>query len=408
MDLSDRFWQLLAAAGLGLLVGLQREQAAAPLAGLRTFSLITIFGWVAGVLGVWAISAGLLGVAALLLAGSLPLHRDPGHDPGLTTEVAALLMFGVGALIATGEPKVAIAAGAATAALLAFKIELHRMVAHLAEGDVKAIMQFALLSAVILPVLPDRTFGPYDILNPRQVWWMVVLIVGLGLVGYIAHKFAPSTAGLALSGFLGGLVSSTATTVAYARRVRAGTLSPQWAAMVVLIASTVVFGRLIVEIAATAPGWLPAAAPPLGLLAAVMLASSAWMWRRNREAAERPPVSNPSQLKAALLFAGGYALVLLAAAVVRQHIGDAGLYAVAAISGLTDVDAVTLSTAQLVSTGRLDGSFGWRVVLVAALANLVSKAGYVAALGAWPVLSRIAAPFLLTIAAGVALILFWS
>jgi uncharacterized membrane protein (DUF4010 family) len=407
MNLADPFWQLLIAAGLGLLVGMQRERAPSRMAGLRTFSLITVLGWVTGLAGATIAGVALLTLGGIVVVARIQERDEVIKDPGITTEVAILVMFGVGVMLAVAEPRIAIAAGAATAALLAFKVELHQMAERVGDADLKAVMQFILLTLVILPALPDRTFGPYDVLNPRQIWWMVVLIVGIGMVGYIAHKMIPSHTGLAVGGVLGGLVSSTATTVSYARRSAEDAASSGGAAAVIVLAAAVVYLRVLVEIAVTAAGWLRDAALPLGLLGAVTAVGGAYAWWRSREGAARPPLENPSQLGPALLFAAGYAVILLVVAYVKDEFGDRGLYVVAAISGLTDVDAVTLSSGQLVNAGRLDPNVGWRIVMLATLSNLIGKAGFVAVLGSRELLWRILGPYAVTFAAGIGLIVFW-
>jgi uncharacterized membrane protein (DUF4010 family) len=296
---------------------------------------------------------------------------------------------------------VPVALGGAVAVLLQFKEELHRFAGRLGEGDLKAIMQFVLIALVILPVLPDRSFGPYDVLNPAQIWWMVVLIVGLSLAGYVAYKLFGAHAGAALSGILGGLISSTATTVSYARRTREAPESRRLAALVVLIASTVVYARLLVEIAAVAPRSFPALAPPIAILLGIsaLLSVVAWLVGRGR-AAEPPAQGNPAELRSALLFGALYAAILLAVAFARDRFGTAGLYAVAGLSGLTDMDAITLSTARLVDSGKVAAADGWRAILLASFSNLIFKAGIVGILGTWRLFGRIALFFGLVLAGG--------
>jgi uncharacterized membrane protein (DUF4010 family) len=405
MELSYLFQQLGIALGLGLLVGLQRESAASALGGVRTFPLVTLFGAVCGLLAVsfggWVIGAGLLGLTALIALGRQVELARQHLDSGLTTEAAMLLMFVVGAYLMGGQRAVAIALGGCVAVLLHFKGELHEAVAQLGANDLKAVMQFALISLVILPVLPNRTFGPYAVLNPRQIWWMVVLIVGISLGGYIIYKFSGTKAGLLLGGLLGGLISSTATTVSYAKRTRSAPEVANLAAVVVMIASAVVYVRLLLEIATVAPRLLPVAMLPLGvpLLLLALCAGALWLWSRHGQN-EMPPQENPSELGSALWFGVLYAVILVAVAAVKQHFGNRGLYAVAALSGLTDVDAITLSTAQLVHTERLSAQEGWKIILTASLSNLVFKAGAVALLGTRQLLLKINLCYGLVLLAG--------
>jgi uncharacterized membrane protein (DUF4010 family) len=318
-------------------------------------------------------------------------------------------MFAVGAYLVVGDRAVAIAIGGGAAVLLHFKGELHGIVAKLGANDLKAVMQFALISLVILPVLPNRTYGPFDVLNPRNIWWMVVLIVGINLGGYIAYKFLGQRAGIALGGVLGGMISSTATTVSYAKRAAASPAAIGPAAIVIMTASTIVFARLLLEIATVAPAFLPAAAPWLIALLVISAVSSfaLWFWS-GKDHEEMPEQENPSELKSALLFGLIYAVVLFVVAAVKERYGGRGLYMVAALSGLTDVDAFTLSTAQLVNASRLHAEDGWRLIVVAAISNLIFKACAVMALGGRQLFFRLLPAYGLVIAAGILMLLFKS
>ncbi|MGE0130624.1 MAG: MgtC/SapB family protein [Blastocatellales bacterium] len=405
MQLSFLFQQLGISLGLGLLVGLQRESAASRLAGVRTFPLVTLFGSICALLatafGGWVLAAGVIALSALIFVGKSAEARTAAHDPGLTTEAALLLMFGVGAYLIVGQRPVAIAIGGVVAALLHFKGQLHDAVAKLSDTDLKAIMQFALISLVILPVLPNQTYGPYNVLNPRNVWLMVTLIVGISLSGYIIYKFLGEKAGLLLGGVLGGLISSTATTVSYSRRTTNSPDSARPAAIVIIIASAIVFARLILEIATVAPSFLPVAVWPLAGMMAVTALFAGAMWFLDRDGKEQMPAQdNPSELKSALLFGLLYALILLAVAFAKDKYGSGGLYFIAGLSGLTDVDAITLSTSQMVNLERISPENGWRVILVATMSNLVFKALAVATLGHRRLFVRVGVCYGLVLIAG--------
>lgn len=410
VGVADVFASLGLALGLGLLVGLEREFREERLAGIRTFPLVTAFGTVcallAGVYGGAVVAAGLVGLALLLLAAN-GFGREAGRDPGLTTEIALLLMFGVGVYLVQGSRSVAIVVGAGVAVLLQAKTSLHRLARGLTEQDLTAIMRFALLALVTLPVLPDRTFGPYDVLNPRKLWLMVVLIVGMNLAGYVAYKIAGERVGIALTGILGGLISSTATTVSSARATKAAPATATSAAVVITMASTIVFGRILAEIGAVAPSAFPALAPPIAAMAAVMVVIAvALVLTQKRDGAEEVTASNPSELKSAFSFAALYAVVLLAVAFAKDRWGQGGLYVVAVVSGLTDVDAITLSTAGMVGEGRIDALQGWRTILAAALSNMLFKTGVVAVMGHPDLLRRVGLAFGAAIAAGILIIVF--
>jgi uncharacterized membrane protein (DUF4010 family) len=417
MDFESTLLRLGLALALGLLVGLQRERAASRVAGVRTFALITLFGAVAGAtvaqLGPWLVPAGALALAALLVMANIAkLRADP--DPGMTTEVAVLLMYGVGAYLAVGHVGVAVTVTGAAVLLLHFKQPMHQAVRALGKSDMTAIMQFALVTLVILPILPDRTYGPYDVLNPREIWWMVVLIVSINLAGYVAAKLLGARRGALLGGALGGLISSTATTVSYARRSRAagaGDAPAQagLAALVIVVASTVSFARVLVEVAVVAPAQLAAIAAPLGVMFGWMLVLSAGAWLLGRGDASQslPERGNPAELRPALIFGALYALIILAVAFAKARFGDAGLYPVAVISGMTDMDAITLSTSNLAAQGRLAPPTAWRLILLAALANIVFKGASACVLGSPALRLRIVVLFGLALAGGAGILWFW-
>jgi len=412
MTFATTLVQLAIALGLGLLVGLQRERVAARLGGIRTFPLITILGALCALLsqsvGGWVVASGFIALAAVIVIGNVLELSKGDIDPGITTEVAMLVMFGVGAYLILGQREVAVAIGGCVAILLQLKTTLHSATSRLSEGDLKAIMQFALISLIILPILPDQTYGPFNVLNPRNIWLMVVLIVGISLSGYIAYKFFDSSTGVILSGVLGGLISSTATTVSYSRQSRSEPSISCVAAVVISVAAAILYFRVLVEILAVAPGLARPAALPLIILGLLLAATAAWFWFRDRGEDTSPPShGNPSELKSALLFGLLYAVVLLAAAAVKQYVGDRGLFAVAIVSGLTDVDAITLSVGRLVNDQRLGAPEGWRLIVTASLANLVFKTGLISSLGDRSLIKRLALPYLAVLVVGIGLIWFW-
>jgi uncharacterized membrane protein (DUF4010 family) len=412
MELAATFQQLAIALGLGLLVGLQRERTNARLAGVRTFPLITLCGTLSGLLsltfGVWIVAVALGGLIAVVVVGNLPSNRPKDADPGLTSEAAMLVMFLVGAMLVIEQTAIALAVGGMVALLLHWKPEMHRMASRIGEKDFKAIMQFVLIALVILPVLPNQFYGPYQVLNPFKIWLMVVLIVGISLGGYIAYKVVGPSAGSVVSGVLGGLISSTATTVSYSRRSKAAPQSDQAAAFVILTASAVVFARVLALVAATAPGFFRTAALPLLMMffCAGLAAIRAWVGVR-ASSQPMPDHGNPTELKPAILFAVLFAVVLMAVAAARDYLGQSGLYVVAILSGLTDMDAITLSVTQLVNSETLPPETGWRLILVASMANLVFKAGIVAIIGNHGLARHLAMLFGLTFLGGVAILMFW-
>jgi len=406
------FGQIAISLLLGLLIGLQRERTERSIGGIRTYPLIAAFGtlcgWLAADYGGWIVAAGLVALAALLVISNFLMARSGNHDAGQTSEVAALLLYGIGAYLVVGEPAVAVALGGAIAVLLHLKDPLHAFANRIGERDLAAIMQFVLITLVVLPVLPDKAFGPYETLNPFQTWLMVVLIVGIGLLGYVAYKLLGAREGAVLGGVIGGLVSSTATTASFARRAATTPASVGLAALVIMIASTFVYARVIAEVAVVARSQVGVMLPPLGVMLAASIAFAAILYFRTRDHhAPMAEQGNPADLKLAMSFAGIYALVSFIVAAVKTEFGVQALYPVALVAGLTDVDAITLSSSQLVAQGRLEPDTAWRVILVASLSNLVFKGGMVAAIGGRKLFTYVLPAFAAVLVTGAGVLLFW-
>lgn len=390
---------------------MQREWKESDIAGIRTFPLITLLGTICGLVSdgaaSWLIGAGLLSIALLLLVANIAKAKAEEYDFGMTTEVAALLMFGVGASLGVGIVGPAIVTAGIVAVLLHWKKSLHGVVARMGEKDLRAVIHLALIALVILPVLPDQTYGPYDVLNPYKIWRMVVLIVGISMAAYVAFKLVGPRAGAVLGGILGGLISSTATTVSYARQSKGNASVASMAALVIMIASTIVNVRVLAEIGVVAPQLLRVALLPISALLLLMTIECVVLFIPLRNQSTEPPEQdNPAQLKAAIIFGALYAVILFVVAAAREHFGNQALYVIALISGLTDVDAITLSTAKLFNDQRIEGPTAWRIILIATMSNLVFKAGAVALLGSRRLLLYVVVLFGIALAGGVA-IFFW-
>jgi uncharacterized membrane protein (DUF4010 family) len=237
----------------------------------------------------------------------------------------------------------------------------------------------------------------------------VVLIVGLGLGGYVAYKVFGARGGVLLSGLLGGLISSTATSVSSARSVRDGIQTPPLASLVIMIASTIAMVRVLVEVGIVGMHNLAVLAGPLGTMlgAMVLITLAAWMFVRREDVPKLPEQHNPAEFKPALIFALIYAVIKLAVAAANDHLGHSGLYLVGLVSGLADMDAITLSTARLVDSQKLDPNTGWRVILIATMSNLAFKAGIVGILGGWKVFTHVAILFGASLVAGGAILWLW-
>jgi uncharacterized membrane protein (DUF4010 family) len=400
------------ALGLGLLVGLQREWVQNRVAGIRTFALLSLFGALCGLLGLvyggWVVAAALIAFVSVVIIGHLAEMKNQEPDSGLTTEMAMLVMFATGIITIHGHRLIAVVIAGSVMVLLQSKKPLHAMVRRIGEDDLREIARLVLLGLVILPALPNREMGYLDVLNPFAIWLMVVLIVGTSLAAYLVGKFLGGTKGTALTGVLGGLISSTATTASLARRSRDHGACGISLAAITLIASAIVFVRVIAEVAIAAPAHLQSMLPPLltmmfwfGLVAVIAHRISE---KSGKHVADESP---PSELKSAVIFGLLYAVVLLVVAAAREHFGDSGLYIAAAISGLTDMDAITLSTSRLVSTASLDTSTAWRMIIVAGMANMLFKAGLVLVLGARSFIKPVLLGMAISLLGGLALLALW-
>ncbi len=407
---------LAIAFGLGMLVGLQRQKSDHEMAGVRTFTLISVMGVVSAFLArdfdnpfILPV-LGLCITALLVTANVIKLKKLNDTDIGQTTEVAALLMFAVGAYLVMGDRMVAVIVGSSMAILLYVKEHLHNFIENLKEKDLAAIMTFVGISLVILPLLPDKTYGPLDVLNPRNIWLMVTLIVGISVVGYFIYKFVGKKVGIISNGILGGLISSTATTVSYARKTKDAESINKMAAFVITAASAVALIRVLVEVGVVIPEKLPEIVLPLitvFVLMALLCIGLFYIISKNGGGEEMPEPKNPAQFKSALIFGLLYGGILLAVAFTKQEFGNEALYVVAIISGLTDVDAITLSLSQLMKGGGLNTSTGWRLILLATLSNLLFKGIMAAVLGTRQLAKWIGISFGITIAFGLLLMWLW-
>jgi len=389
---------------LGLLLGLERERTPTAKAGLRTFALTALLGTLLSLLAEktgspWLLAAGLIGVGALIIGAYIGDDQD--QDPGTTTQAALMLCYGLGATVWYGYGTLAIMLAIVVTILLHYKLELEGMSRSLSRQDLQSMLQFAVLSLVVLPVLPNQDYGPYDALNPYQIWLMVVLISGISLAGYVALRFVGQRYGAPLLGFLGGLVSSTATTLVYARHARNSAML-NLAVVVITLANLVVLVRLAVLGGVLAPAILPHLLPVLALGFVFGATVTFYWWRRMQSSGNlpMPEINNPTEIKTALSFGVLYAVVLVAAAWLSDVAGSRGLYLLALASGLTDVDAISLSTLRLFGQGKLLADQAVLAIAIAYLSNLAFKFGLLAFFGG-KALARRAAPSMGALALGV-------
>lgn len=410
-DGTEALPQFLTSLAIGLLIGMERERTPSAKAGLRTFALVALFGTLAALLTTklgspWLLIAGLLAVAGMIITA---YHNQPSeeNDPGTTTVIALLLCYGLGAMIWYGLAKLAVMLAIGVTALLYFKPELRGLSQRLTRSDLIAVLQFSVLTFIVLPILPDQNYGPYDAFNPHQAWLMVVLISGISLAGYAALHTVGTRYGAPLLGFLGGLVSSTATTLLYAKNSKSNQSMAHLAASVIVIASMVVLLRLVVVSAVVAYGALPGLLPVLagGFLFGLTVALYNWRKMDNATALNIPETSNPAELRTAIGFGLLYVVVLLGAAWMQDIAGSRGLYVVALVSGLTDVDAITLSSLRLFNLGQLSEHQAVTAIAIAFLSNIAFKFGIVVFIGGWALAKHVATGFG-AIACGVLLGLF--
>jgi len=383
---------------LGALMGLERERSESGFAGLRTFILVTLFGTLCGNISQsttseWIMVVGLATIAGQGLMGHI-VRLKQHSSSGMTTAIALLIAYLVGILLSIGQGVTAISLCLATTLVLYFKPQMHAFSRRLQQRDLYAIFQFILVAFIILPVLPNSRFGPFGALNPYNIWLMVVLISAINLVGYIVLKLVGQRWGSPVLGILGGIVSSTATTLTFSRQSSSNPTISRTATVVVALASTVVLIRITAFIFLINPElirhlWLPMGGMFIGGMLPIL-----FFWRTTRnEEAPRLESRNPAELSQALLFGLIYACVLLAVSFAKNHLGTQGVYLVSFISGITDVDAITLSNTRLSLMGELGQVQAANSILIAMLANLLFKLGVVAVVGTRQMMRGIAICF---------------
>ncbi len=403
---------LAASTAIGLLIGTERGwhlREAAPgtrVAGVRTFTLIGLFGGLAGLfteeLGPAVVIVAFVALAALVVGPYLLRAREGGRQSA-TTEVAALVTFVLALGPPLGHGVVCGAAAVVVTLFLGWKRGIHGAVERLEEVELQAALKLLALAFVLMPLLPDEPFGPWDAINLHELLWMVLLLAGLSFVGYVVMRRAGARIGLALAALLGGLVSSTAVTLDFARRARTQPkLTPLLASGIVGAGGTM-FARVIVLLAVVRPALLPLAAPPLALAALFCWGDALLAWRRSRREDDPPrlELKNPLELGLALKFALLLALVSLAAGGLRAWLGDRGVYALSVVAGLGDVDAITLTLARQSASG-LDATIAVHGVLIASAVDTILKAGLAFGLGGRALGWHVARAFAVALALGAA------
>lgn len=375
---------LAVALAVGFLIGFEREHTHTAekrdntFAGARTFALVALAGGLTGLFGEnhWLAAVALLTVGALTVAAYWAATRD-NNGFGGTTEVAIVATFLLGFAATHGALLVAAAGGVGVAVILSIKPSVKKLAARLTEQELYAALRLLAISVIVLPVLPNEGFGPYAALNPREIWLMVVFISGLSFLGYWLIKMVGQDKGFLLTGLAGGLASSTATTMSLSRFAKEGA-SPGQVAAGVIAANVVMVIRVGFLLAAVARDVLAAATPTLVAAAVAGTGAALWIWRKERQAetaGDALELGNPMEIAPALVFAALLAVIALASRFGADQFGDAGLLLVAFISGLADVDAMTLTAGRQSGIGDITASVAAAAVLAAVFSNIVVKAG---------------------------------
>ena len=411
--------QLTVALAIGLLVGTERGWKnrtlgeGRRLAGLRTFGLTGLLGGLMGLLslatGPLPIGLVFIGLAILLGAAYVRTTQpQPDSDISITTMVALLLTYALGALATRGEVALAAAAAVIATLLLDMKATLHGWLVRLEARELTALLRLLLISVVVLPFLPDRDFGPWQSFNPYQLWWMVVLISAISFSGYVAVKLLGERRGLALTALFSGLASSTALTLHFARLARH---QPRGGALLsagILFACAAMLPRMLVVVLVLHPQLAISLLPPFAVMEIILLLPALFWWHRGGRAPapDTGHLSNPVELRFALGFGVLLSLVAMICAGVRHLIGDQALVGVALLSGIADVDAITISLSRLSHAGVAAATAVDGIVLAAASNNL-AKGVMAALIGGGATGWRVALPLIVSATAGVALLPAW-
>jgi uncharacterized membrane protein (DUF4010 family) len=390
---------LATAIAVGLLVGLEREQAAAErggskLAGVRTYPIFALVGGLATMLepaSMWLPLVALLGVFALVaISYAADVRRSTdGEDHGVTTEISVICTYLLGAFATSrgvvepmAERLVLVAGlGVVLAALLSGKPYFHKFAEKVSKDDFFATVKFLIVAVIVLPLLPDRAMGPLDAINPRKVGLMVVTISGLSFIGYVAMKLLGARRGLLLGAALGGLVSSTAVTLSFANRTKVAPELAPVAAGAIAIAWTIMLIRVGVLVAVVDAALLPTLAIPLGTMIVASLVGLLLTFRRDDGSAAAADVKNPFELGSAIKVSLMFGVVLLVTKAATHYLGDQGLYLASALSGTTDVDAVTISSASLSRDEAIVRVTAVVSITIAIAVNTIVKAGLATGVG---------------------------
>ncbi len=394
MSLSLVFVQQLALTLLlGGLIGLERERAHEmeglhEFGGIRTLPLISVFAFLA-----WTffengalfsvMTAGFFALILTSYAATAILQRTTGG----TTEIAALFAYLLGILVAMGEGVVASGIALIIVGILYFKTAIHAFAHGVEKEELYETLKFLGVVLVLGPLLPNEAMGPWGVLNPYSIWLMVVLISSISFVSYVGVRWLGLKRGLGLVGFLGGLTSSTAVSISFASLSRSLSRARPLLAMGIILASSAMFFRVLLELALVNPPLARELLPSLGLMGTTGIGIALFLYARpgtQKESElhmEKLPFSSPFQLNRAFQFAVFFAVLLVAARFLQEKFGDSGVMVAAGISGLVDVDAISLSMAAWSLTDQVKIELAEQAVFVALVANTLSKGSIVLLFG---------------------------
>jgi len=372
--------KFLISFAIGALIGTERERKQSKIkefAGIRTFMLIAVFGTSSAFLSTFYpnfLIIAFLGLTAMVGLSYITGIKETG-DIGITTEVVALLTFILGALCYTDEglqivPILAII----ITTLLAVKPYLHTFAQKISQKEIINTLKFLIVAFVILPLLPDQTIGPLGVFNPYQIWLMVVFISGISFAGYILMKFIGAERGISATGIIGGLVSSTAVTTAMAARVKESDFVIRAAVFATVVASSMMFLRVLFEVLVINPNLISLLAAPMlsmGVLG-IGLGFLAWRTTKVRDVGEDLKLKNPFSLKPALIFGLLFLAILFVSEIANIYFGSSGIYITSIISGVADVDAITISMAIL-ARDTISHEVAVTAITLAAISNTVIK-----------------------------------
>ncbi|HLV76739.1 MAG TPA: MgtC/SapB family protein [Marinobacter sp.] len=401
---------------LGAIIGLERgwnareQKPGERIAGIRTFSLIGLLGGIGAILAVeitvWAFPVLMLSVVAIgLVAYSERLEHI--HNFSITGMVSILLTFCYGAVAVAVDPAVATAAAVVTAIILDNKAEIHGLVQKLQARELDAALKLLLISAVLLPLLPNQAMGPGGVLNPQEIWWMVVMIASISFVGYFAIRVAGTHKGILFTSLFAGLSSSTALTLHFARQAKRNPDYNHQFAAGILIACGTMFPRILIYCLIINKALLPSLLWPVITMSLLLYVPALVIWQRGagRLSISQPTMNqNPLDLASALMFGVLLTGILLLGEFLKNAFGDTGIYVLAATSGVADVDAITLSLTRMSNDSLAMPTAVIGIVIAAAVNNLV-KSGIAWSIGGRQTGILVAAPMILSLAAG--LVVAW-